>query len=83
LGQTRFPALVVVPLTTQTGAWVTKSPKLYPLLEKGMGGLPLPSTVLLDQVAGVDATRVLRKLGKLSVKEFEPIREGLKAVLKL
>lgn len=83
LGKTRFPILVVVPLTTQIGKWVTVSPKLYPSLEKGQGGLPLRSTALLDQVASLDATRVLRKIGRLSTKEFAPIRLGLKSILKL
>jgi mRNA interferase MazF len=83
LGKTRFPALVVVPLTTQTGKWLTTSPRLYPVLEKGQGGLPLRSVALLDQVASLDATRVLRKIGRLSTKEFAPIRTGLKAILKL
>jgi mRNA-degrading endonuclease toxin of MazEF toxin-antitoxin module len=48
-----------------------------------MGGLPLASTVLLDQIAGIDATRVIRKLGRLTIKEFESIRKGLKTTMKL
>jgi mRNA interferase MazF len=83
LGKTRFPVLVVVPLTTQTGKWLTTSPKLYPVLGKGQGGLPLSSVALLDQVASLDATRVLRKIGRLSVKEFAPIHVGLKSIFNL
>ncbi len=83
LGDSRFPILIVIPLTTQTGSWSVKSPKLYPVLAKDTGGLPFPSTVLIDQIAGIDASRVLRKLGRLSTKEFEPIHKGLKRIFKL
>ncbi len=76
----RFSMLVVVPLTTQSGSWVHSAPLVYPVLTKGAGGLPFDSIVLLDQLAGIDAARVLRKLGSLTEAELEPIRSGLKLI---
>jgi len=40
----RFPVLIIAPMTTQS---LDPLP-LYPRLEKGTGGLPMDSTVLLD-----------------------------------
>lgn len=62
-GEVRYPMLIVVPLTTQTGLWSRQNPSLYPCLEAGVGGLPQLSIVLLDQLRSIDARRVLAYLG--------------------
>ncbi len=36
-GATRFSMIVVVPVTKQTGIWITQNPLLYPRLLAGMG----------------------------------------------
>lgn len=80
-GPLRYPVILVVPLTSQTGAWASKNPALYPKLPIGAGGLTLPSTVLLDQLRAIDARRVQRFLGSLSFEEYLPIGRGLSAAL--
>ncbi|MBX6378523.1 MAG: type II toxin-antitoxin system PemK/MazF family toxin, partial [Clostridia bacterium] len=47
---TRYPVLLVAPLTT---ARSVRPGPLYVPLQAGAGGLPLASTALLDQVAAV------------------------------
>lgn len=79
-GQPRFPAVLVIPLTTQEGTWSRKAPLLYPRLRAGAGGLPRPSIALLDQVRSIDARRVSGYLGSLTREEFQPIHAGLKEI---
>jgi mRNA interferase MazF len=54
-GEVRYPMLIVVPLTTQTGLWSRQNPSLYPRLEAGVGGLTQSSVILLDQLRSIDA----------------------------
>lgn len=75
---TRYPVLLVAPLTT---ARSVRPGPLYVPLQAGAGGLPLASTALLDQVAAVDARRVKGYLGQLDETAYAPIRQGLKALL--
>ena len=77
LGPQRFGVVVIVPLTTATGAWVDGNPTLYPRLAAGQGGLPLSSTALVDHVQAVDATRVLKRYGTLDQEAYAPIKTGL------
>jgi mRNA interferase MazF len=76
-GEVRYPMLIVVPLTTQTGLWSRQNPSLYPCLEAGVGGLPQPSIVLLDQLRSIDPRRVLAYLGTLTPEQYIPIQSGL------
>jgi mRNA-degrading endonuclease toxin of MazEF toxin-antitoxin module len=73
----RYPMLLVAPLTT-TGL---DSGLVYPVLSGGAGGLRNSSTVLLDQVSSVDVRRVKGFVGQLSRAEYQPIRDGLEALL--
>jgi mRNA interferase MazF len=53
LGASRFPTLLLAPLTSDRGEarrWAAKSPSLYPRLSKGTAGLRSNSICLLDQV---------------------------------
>ncbi len=54
LGKPRFPMLIMTPLTTQTGKWVKDSPRLYPTLPPGSGGISQSSVVLLDHLRAID-----------------------------
>ena len=83
VGSPRYPLIVGVPLTTQEGAWVQAAPALYPTLDAGKGGLPRRSIVLLDQIAGIDGARVVRRLGRLTAADYAPIRAGLQQMLQL
>lgn len=76
-GPTRFPVVVVVPLTTQAREWTDHNPTLYPQLDAGSGGLIRPSVALLDQVRAVDAGRLATCLGTLSRAAYAPIHRGL------
>lgn len=73
----RYPVVIVVPLTTQTGPWADRNPILYPRILPGTGGLARASIVLLDQVRSVDARRVTAYLGTLKAEAFTPIQNGL------
>lgn len=72
-GQTRFPVVVVVPLTTQAREWTDHNPTLYPQLDAGNGGLICPSVAMLDQVRAVDAVRLTTYPGTLSRAAYAPI----------
>lgn len=82
-GLTRFSMVIVVPLTTQTGYWVTQNSTLYPRLQAGMGNLRYDSTVLLDQIRAIDVGRVIGYRGILTPEEYRPIEEGLKRLFQL
>lgn len=81
-GELRYPMLIIAPLTTQTGSWALKNPSLYPRLEAGTGGLPKSSIILLDQIRGLDVSRVLAYLGTLTPQQYVPILEGLMLLFK-
>lgn len=81
-GAARFSLVVVVPTTTQSGEWVTQNPTLYPRLQAGCGGIRRDSIVLLDQIRALDARRVLRYRGTLTTEQYQPIEDGLRAMLR-
>lgn len=76
-GPVRYPVVIVVPLTTQSGPWVKKNPTLYRHLPPGAGGIPQASTALIDQVRALDVRRVRTYLGSLEQELFGPIRNSL------
>lgn len=78
--KTRFPVLVLAPLT---GATHLPEGPLYVRLEQGVAGLPAASTVMLDQIAAMDARRVRGYLGQMDATEYDPIKAGLEALLHL
>ena len=82
VGRPRYPILLLIPMTTQIGRWAKENPFLYPRLEDGTGGLTKPSVVLLDQLRGIDQSRIGRYIGTLSNKEFAPIRKALLLLFK-
>ena len=77
-GRSRYPCLIIAPLTTTTGAWVANGGVLYPSIDGA--ALPEPSVVLLDQIQMIDVYRIEKHYGKLSTTELEPIRAGIKAL---
>ena len=79
-GITRFSLVIVVPLTTEQGDWAVRNSTLYPQLQAGMGNLRYDSIVLLDQIRAVDIKRVLGYRGDLTLEEYQPIADGLKAM---
>jgi mRNA-degrading endonuclease toxin of MazEF toxin-antitoxin module len=46
-----------------------------------MGNIRYDSTVLLDPIRAVDIKRVLGYRGDLTAEEYQPIANGLKAML--
>ena len=76
-GKTRFEMVFSAPLTSQYKAWIKVDPGLYPLLKRGVGGLTHDSAVLLEHARGVDAARVVRRLGKLTPEQYAPVRQLL------
>ena len=83
LGTPRFPMLLVVPITTQIGSWAQDNPNLYPSLQAGEGGLSQPSVALLDQLRGIDRSRVGGFIGSRSEEAFAPIRDGIRRMFGL
>lgn len=79
-GPQRFNILVIVPLTTATGLWIRGNPTLYPRLSAGQGGLNMDTTAMIDHVQAIDATRVQKVYGTLTLDEFGPIRIGLEQI---
>jgi mRNA interferase MazF len=80
-GPVRYPVVIVVPLTTQSGPWVRRNPNLYRFLPPGAGGIPQPSIALLDQLRAVDVRRVKTYLGRLEAEIFHSIRNCLLELL--
>jgi mRNA interferase MazF len=76
-GTLRYPVVIVVPLTTQSGPWAEENPSLYQHLPAGSGGLPQTSIALLDQIRALDVQRVNAYLGSLEPKIFSPICSSL------
>ena len=68
----------VVPITKTA---LTSAP--FPTLAAGSGGLPLESTALVYQLMVLDTTRVTGTLGTLTIEQYAPILEGVKAMLEL
>lgn len=82
LGQPRFPVVLLTPLTTdRRQAWASRSPRLYPRLPAGAGGLPADSLALLDQTRSLDWERVAGYLGTLPSEVYQPVRDGLHDML--
>ncbi len=80
VGTSRFPTLLLAPLTSdrrEARRWAEKSPTLYPRLSKGTANLNSDSICLLDQVRALGVERIGSYLGSLSREEYRPIREGL------
>ena len=78
IGRSRYPALIVVPLTTTSGAWVQAGGALYPSVESPI--MLRSGVALLDQIQMIDVYRIEKHYGTLSVQELEPIRAGLKSL---
>jgi len=55
----------------------------FPTLAAGSGSLPLESTALVYQLMVLDTTRVTGTLGTLTIEQYAPILEGVKAMLEL
>ena len=81
-GPVRYPVVIVVPLTTQSGIWARENSTLYFPLPAGAGGIPKAFIVLIDQVRAVDVQRVRGHLGTLEEEVFEPILNGLLRVFR-
>lgn len=79
----RYPVVMVAPVTSQDGAWLDANPAAYVRLPAGSGGLPVRSTVLLDQTRSVDCRRMLEYLGSLHAGDCARIRWGLRQVFAL
>lgn len=84
LDNPRFDIVIVVPMTTARGqVWGSQSPRLYPTLAAGVGGLPADSIVLIDQLRALDLGRIHRRLGKLGAAEWTPIQTTIKGLFRL
>jgi mRNA interferase MazF len=79
-GWQRFDVLVVVPLTSQVGAWAGANPTLYPVLQADQAGLEVDSVAMVDHVQAVDAQRVVKVFGTLTPDEYAPIKSGLEVM---
>lgn len=82
IGPTRYPVMLVVPLTADRGQpWAARNPVVYPKVPAGSGGLSRNSIALLDQICSLTASRVAGYVGPLPVTVFQPITEGLRQIL--
>ncbi len=73
-GASRFPMLLIAPMTTQIESWTIKNPLLYPIISAGLVGLTQDSAILLDQIRVVSLSRLLGFSGTLEqsvVKEIQ------------
>ncbi|WP_307718808.1 type II toxin-antitoxin system PemK/MazF family toxin [Desulfocucumis palustris] len=76
-GAIRYPVVIVIPLTTQSGPWAIKNPNLYHYIPQGTAGIPRDSIALIDQLRTVDVQRVRAYLGSLEKEIYERIRKSL------
>lgn len=73
------PLYVIAPLTrsqTLTGV-------LAPRINARVGGIPLDSTALVMHIRSLDPQRLNKQVCVLEPEEFEPILEGVKAMLEI
>ncbi|MEY4529377.1 MAG: hypothetical protein RLZZ156_98 [Deinococcota bacterium] len=82
-GRSRFPMLLIAPMTTQLEPWAVQNPVLYPIISSGMSGLTQDSVVLLDQIRAVSLSRLLGFLGTLEQQTTETIKSCLGTVFEL
>lgn len=80
---TRFPVVMVLPMTTADGAWVKRGKDAYLQLAKGQGGIKEPSVLLLDQLRAIGPERVLRIWGDLPAESFDRIKARVRSFLSL
>lgn len=83
LGTPRFPALIVVPFTTNEGEYASASPALYPGFKVGTGGLTADSVALVDNVRALSVSRILARLGTLTPEEYAPVQAALRGMFDL
>ncbi len=81
LTQQRFPLAIVVPVTGTSGLGA-----MYPVIQPYAGGLTKPSTVLIDNIRGIDVKtpkRVTGALPPLPQRDWERVETALREVLGL
>ena len=79
----RYPVLLVVPLTTQYGAWAEANQRVYPKLAASAAGLRARSVALCDQIRTCDARRIRGYLGTLDKASYASVQQGVREVLAL
>lgn len=79
----RYPLVIIVPLTTQSGPWTERNPAVYPSLSAGTGGLTRSSVVLIDQVRALDLRRAPAYIGSLAPEEVARSQAGLRLLFGL
>lgn len=80
-GHLRYPVVIVVPVTSQTGSWSNQNPVLYHQIPHGTGGLPRLSVALIDQVRAIDVRRITTYLGTLEQQLLQNIKDSLIEVI--
>lgn len=76
-GHLRYPVVIVVPVTSQTGNWTKLNPSLYIQIPQGKSGLPRLSVALIDQVRAIDVNRITTYLGTLEHSLLQNIKHSL------
>lgn len=74
----RFPVIVVIPVTGTLGLG-----ELYPVIPPYPGGLTKPSSVLVDQVRGIDKLRVRGQLAPIPREHLAKLDAALRRALGL
>jgi mRNA interferase MazF len=78
VSQLRFPLAVVVPFTSNAALGT-----IYPVVQPYPGGLVKPSTALIDNIRGIDKTRVVRQYSAVPDSDFKRIERAVASVLGL
>jgi len=81
VGNTYSPVTIVAVITSQK-----RLSQKYPVdvwVEKGEGGLDVPSIVLCDQVRTIDKRRIAKRLGRFSGPTMKEIDNALRISLAL
>ncbi|MFC6662419.1 type II toxin-antitoxin system PemK/MazF family toxin [Deinococcus multiflagellatus] len=76
-----FPACSSCP--SRPASSTSPGAALYPLYQRGCGGLTRDSVALTDQLRYVDQARITGRLGRLTEAEFEPVRQALRGMFVL
>lgn len=76
-GHLRYPVVIVVPVTSQSGNWARQNPSLYQQLPRGTAGFPKTSIALIDQIRAVDVGRIQSYLGTIDARLYQKIRHSL------
>lgn len=80
LNKISHPSTIICPITTNVQK---ESEVLRVHIKKGMANLHESCDVMIDQIRAIDNTRLIKKVGKLSIDLIEKVKENIAIIIDL